>query len=269
MDFKYLIPKWVTVCCVLLISYPGFTQVQQRFTGIVVAKSYTVDSCYLDISMTSGVRAGQTVRIFLFNRFKSLYEYTAQNKAFSFENIQLKSKEYSGNIYQLDEVEERLHFLLSLDIVPLGVAKSDSKDNSSQLSVQATDDEIKEVDLAEEDAFNFINVESKPIFPGCEGLTTEDERFNCFNVKIRQFVGEEFEFPEKAKEMGIQGKIWVSFIIEKDGTVSNIIIERGVDKLLDEEAIRVMRKLPKFIPARIGGKIVRMQYSLPINARLK
>ena len=69
--------------------------------------------------------------------------------------------------------------------------------------------------------------------------------------------------------MGIQGKVWVSFIIEKDGKVSDIVIERGVDKLLDDESVRVVKKLPKMIPAKVGGRYVRMRYSLPINAKLK
>ena len=72
-----------------------------------------------------------------------------------------------------------------------------------------------------------------------------------------------------AKQMGIQGKVWVSFIIEKDGKVSDITIERGVDKLLDDESLRVVNMLPKMIPAKVGGRSVRMRYSLPINAKLQ
>ena len=129
--------------------------------------------------------------------------------------------------------------------------------------------ELLEIDVNQDEVFNFVNVENKPIFPGCEDLATEDERFNCFNIKIRQFVGKNFEFPEMAKQMGIQGKVWVSFIIEKDGKVSDITIERGVDKLLDDESVRVVTKLPKMIPAKVGGRSVRMRYSLPINAKLQ
>ena len=128
--------------------------------------------------------------------------------------------------------------------------------------------EIMEVEAAEE-VFNFVNVENKPIFPGCEGMVTEEERFNCFNIKTRQFIGKNFEFPEMARQMGIQGKVWVSFIIEKDGRIADVAVDRGVDKLLDEEAVRVVRMFPKMTPAKVGGRSVRMRYSLPINARLQ
>jgi protein TonB len=69
--------------------------------------------------------------------------------------------------------------------------------------------------------------------------------------------------------MGIQGKVWVSFVIDKDGKVTNVKVDRGVDKLLDEEALRVVRMLPKMAPAKVGGRPVKMSYTLPINARLQ
>jgi len=61
--------------------------------------------------------------------------------------------------------------------------------------------------------------------------------------------------------MGIQGKVYINFVIEKNGKVSNVTIARGVDKLIDDEAIRVIKLLPKFIPAKQRGKPVRMQYA--------
>ena len=151
----------------------------------------------------------------------------------------------------------------------------DDKVDIDELKMESTeisdDDvfELMEVDVDDGEVFNFVNVENKPVFPGCEDLATEDERLNCFNTKIRQFVGKKFEFPEMAKQMGIQCKVWVSFIIEKDGKVSDITIERGVDKLLDDESLRVVNMLPKMIPANVGGRSVRMRYSLPINAKLQ
>lgn len=136
-------------------------------------------------------------------------------------------------------------------------------------------DESTEIQLIEEvgeetdEVLNFVNVENKPVYPGCEKESTEDDKFRCFQLQIAKFVAKEFQFPEMARQMGIQGKVWVSFVIEKDGSVSGIKVERGVDKLLDEEAIRVVKKLPKFIPAKVGGRSVRMSYSLPINAKLQ
>ena len=143
-----------------------------------------------------------------------------------------------------------------IDIVELDLVSTEIDDDATV--------EIMEVEAVEE-VFNFVNVENKPVFPGCENL----ERFNCFNVKTRQFIGKNFEFPEMARQMGIQGKVWVSFIIEKDGRITDVAVDRGVDKLLDEEAMRVVKLFPKMTPAKVGGRSVRMRYSLPINARLQ
>jgi periplasmic protein TonB len=138
------------------------------------------------------------------------------------------------------------------------------------ISTEIDDDAMVDImEVESEEVFNFVNVENKPIFPGCENMATEEERFNCFNIKTRQFIGKNFEFPEMARQMGIQGKVWVSFIIEKDGRITDVAVDRGVDKLLDEEAIRVVRMFPKMTPAKVGGRSVRMRYSLPINARLQ
>jgi TonB family protein len=63
-------------------------------------------------------------------------------------------------------------------------------------------------------------------------------------------------------------RVYINFVIEKNGKVSNVTIARGVDKLIDDEAIRVIKLLPKFIPAKQRGKPVRMQYTVPINAPL-
>ena len=126
-------------------------------------------------------------------------------------------------------------------------------------SMQSDSDEI----------FNFAIVDQKPIFPGCENFPTEDLRFVCFNKKIMNHIKQYFEYPELARQMGIQGKVYVNFVIEKNGRVSSVTIARGVDKLIDDEAIRIIRKLPRLSPAMNNGKAVRMQYTVPINASLK
>jgi protein TonB len=133
-------------------------------------------------------------------------------------------------------------------------------------------EEIEFIEEAEEDTeeiFNFAVVENKPVYPGCEKLATEEEKFNCFNQSIMKHISKNFKFPEMARQMGIQGKVYVNFVIEKDGSISNVTIARGVDKLLDDEAIRTVKTLPKFQPAKQRGKSVRMQYTVPINAKLQ
>lgn len=128
---------------------------------------------------------------------------------------------------------------------------------------------VEEVEEETDEIFSFAVVENKPVFPGCEEYATEAEKFQCFNQQIMKHIGKNFKFPEMAKQMGIQGKVYVNFVIEKDGSISNVTIARSVDKLIDDEAIRVIKKLPKFKPAKQRGKPVRMQYTVPINAKLQ
>jgi TonB family protein len=111
-------------------------------------------------------------------------------------------------------------------------------------------------------------IERGPVYPGCEYFLTPAEVRECFNQKIKQFINRNVEFPEMAKQMGVAGKVWVSFIINNDGNVSDVKIERSVDKLLDDEALRVIRELPKILPAKADGLPVRLRYSVPINFQL-
>ena len=76
-------------------------------------------------------------------------------------------------------------------------------------------------------------------------------------------------YPEEAIIMGTQGVVNVEFVVEADGTVTNVKVVRGVDELLDKEAVRVVSVSPKWRPAIKNGEKVRVKYSLPIEFRLK
>lgn len=119
------------------------------------------------------------------------------------------------------------------------------------------------------DTQSFAVVESKPVFPGCEDEESEDARFQCFNTGIMKHIAHSFRFPEAARQNGIQGRIYISFVIEKDGAISNVYVPRGVHQTLDLEGMRVICDLPQMIPAQQRGKPVRMQYTVPINAKLQ
>jgi protein TonB len=114
-------------------------------------------------------------------------------------------------------------------------------------------------------------VEELPIYPGCEAAVaaSREDGFNCFNRMIMALVGRNVVYPQKARQLNIQGKVYVSFIIEKDGYVSNVKVERSVDPELDAEAVRVIKMMPRMEPAKMNGKPVRIRYAIPINFRLK
>lgn len=102
----------------------------------------------------------------------------------------------------------------------------------------------------------FTVVENMPQFPGGEAA-----RF--------KYMMENVIYPETAKEQGIQGTVYVSFIVEKDGSITNTKVKRGVEKSLDKEALRVVSTMPKWSPGTQEGKSVRVQFNMPISFKLK
>ncbi len=83
-----------------------------------------------------------------------------------------------------------------------------------------------------------------------------------------KYLSENLKYPKIAKETGIQGAVYVTFVIEKDGSISNVNIIRGIGGGCDEEALRVVSAMPKWKPGRQNGKEVRVQFSMPITFKL-
>lgn len=101
----------------------------------------------------------------------------------------------------------------------------------------------------------YMQVEQMPEFPGG-------------NEAMAKYIGESVKYPEEAKKKGIQGICYVTFIIEKDGTVSTTKIIRGIGGGCDEESIRVVKNMPKWAPGKDKGKPVRVQFNMPISFKL-
>ena len=85
---------------------------------------------------------------------------------------------------------------------------------------------------------------------------------------LRQYIAEHIEYPELAQENDIQGTVYIRFVVTKTGTIGDVQVVRGVDPLLDEEAVRVVKSLPKFKPGMQGGRPVPVWFSVPIVFQL-
>ena len=114
---------------------------------------------------------------------------------------------------------------------------------------------------------SFDSVDSVPVYPGCLTVPEENRR-NCFQEKMNKHIRKNFRYPEIAQEMGIQGRVYVNFIIAKDGKITNIRM-RGPDKNLENEAQRIIAKLPSMTPGKQRGRPVRVPFSIPITFRLQ
>lgn len=101
----------------------------------------------------------------------------------------------------------------------------------------------------------FVVVENMPVYPGGDAA-------------LFKFISENIKYPPEAKEKGIQGKVILRFMIASDGSVEDITVVRGIDPLLDAEAVRVMSILPDWTPGTQGGKPVNVWYSVPISFSL-
>jgi len=102
----------------------------------------------------------------------------------------------------------------------------------------------------------FTTIDTDPEFPGGEEA-------------LRLFIIQYLKYPAVAAENGIQGRVWLSFIIEKDGSVSEITVEKSPSPYLSTEAIRVISMMPKWKPGTLRGEPVRVKYTLPLTFRLQ
>jgi len=132
----------------------------------------------------------------------------------------------------------------------------------SEYQVASVDDVVV-TEVEEDIEVPFSVIENIPVFPGCEGLT-EHAKKECFQDKMLEHVHDNFNYPDRALELGISGKVYVMFKIDKNGKVSGIQT-RGPDNMLEEEAFRIIDKLPKMTPGKQRGRPVSVPYSIPIN----
>ena len=114
--------------------------------------------------------------------------------------------------------------------------------------------EIEEEEIQEEEIW--LSVEENPEFPGG-------------TAKLLEHVQKNLKYPMMARESDIQGKVFVNFVVEKDGSISNVKVLRGIGGGCDEEAVRVVQSLPKFKPGKQRGNPVRVSYTLPIVFKLQ
>jgi len=110
-----------------------------------------------------------------------------------------------------------------------------------------------EVEIEEE---IFVVVETMPEFKGG-------------NENLFSYIGKNVEYPKQAKEDEIEGMVIVSFVVEKDGSISNPKVLRGAHPLLDEEALRLVSSMPLWKPGLQRGEPVRVQFNLPIRFSLR
>ena len=102
----------------------------------------------------------------------------------------------------------------------------------------------------------FDVVEQMPSFPGG-------------NSALMEYLQQNVKYPVVAQENGVQGRVVVSFVVEKDGSITDVKVVRSVDPSLDKEAARVVKSMPRWIPGKQNGSAVRVKYNVPVSFRLQ
>ena len=100
-------------------------------------------------------------------------------------------------------------------------------------------------------------------------IVQEMPKFPGGDKELIQFVADHIKYPEEAKKAGTQGRVYVGFIVEPDGSLSDFKVLRGIGHGCDEEALRVAESMPKWQPGMQRGKAVRVQYLIPVNFKLQ
>lgn len=131
-----------------------------------------------------------------------------------------------------------------------------------EIKDQSIDDETEiefieiEEEEEEEEAPIYVSVQKMPEFPGGE-------------IALRKHIAQNVKYPAIARENDIQGTVYLRFVVTHKGTVEKVTVIRGVDPLLDKEAIRVVKDLPKWSPGEQQGKKVNVWYTVPIKFALQ
>ena len=128
-------------------------------------------------------------------------------------------------------------------------------DESTQVDEYKTPGPVQEEEAEVQEQEIFQVVENAPAFPGGD-------------MARMKFLQDNIKYPIMAKESGIQGTVYVTFVVERSGAVTDVKILRGIGGGCDEEALRVVKNMPKWEPGKQRGKPVRVQFNMPIKFTL-
>jgi protein TonB len=129
--------------------------------------------------------------------------------------------------------------------------------NDETAEVKHVEEKIAEPEpVKEEETKVFDVVEQMPSFPGGPSA-------------LMQYLSSNIKYPVVAEENGVQGRVVCTFVVEKDGSITDVRVVKSVDPSLDKEAARVVKGMPKWIPGKQNGSAVRVKYTVPVTFRLQ
>lgn len=147
----------------------------------------------------------------------------------------------------IEVVEERVETRMEIK------SEDDQSQRQTEVYIPPPPPKPKQEEVTEE---IFVVVEEQPEFPGGQAA-------------MMKFLSDNIKYPVIAQENGIQGRVICNFVVERDGSITDVQVVRGVDPSLDKEAVRVIQQMPRWTPGKQRGQAVRVRFTLPVVFRLQ
>lgn len=124
--------------------------------------------------------------------------------------------------------------------------------------------------FGQEDRFIRVEAEQMPYFPGCDNYENHsDDKRKCSNLALVTFIAQNIEYPESAKQSGLEGTVYVGFVVDAEGKVGQIEVLRDIGEGCGEAALAVLRNMPSWEPAHHDGEAVAVKLNIPIQFFMK
>lgn len=186
-------------------------------------------------------------------------------------NVEIKGiTDENGTVYFKGLKAKEIHFTAT---DPSGiyrarmfkVLRKKSGNVSLDISLRFTEEKEKQLVQSKKKVHNSNSADSLEMASECDTTKISLAEYPGGHQAMFSFIVKNLDYPSKAIEDGVMGKVYVQFVIEKDGSVSNIDVIRGLSPEMDEEAIRIVALMPNWIPQKCDGIPVRTKWMLPFN----
>jgi len=186
-----------------------------------------------------------------------VYEVTPEEQLVAEETV-MNSEKFTAYEMEDDAPEQvtKTQDEVAQSDVAIGAIDYDQGSDEAEHVLKVNEKVVDEVPPAVEETKIFEVVEQMPSFPGGDAA-------------LMQFLSKNIKYPVVAEENGIQGRVIATFVVERDGSITDVKVVKSVDPSLDKEAIRVLKSMPKWIPGKQNGSAVRVKYTVPVTFRLQ
>lgn len=212
---------------------------------------------------------GHDTRKYQYHLLGLTYQKAAANLYNNFNVLPLKKRIKMMNKERTREIG-KLKYLLFLPLtavllVGCNAGNSESVKSEETVVVEDTVMEVKTPETPTAEQKEEPKVDSSKAFRAVE----EMPQFPGGDAALMKYLRDNISYPQRAVEKGIQGRVVVQFVVTKTGEIGEVKVIRGVDSDIDNEAIRLCKSLPKFIPGKMNGQVVDVWYTLPVTFALK